>query len=71
MSVTFIYGGNSRALAKAVGQVASSVLPTIRSVMGVPSGANPEIDGVGIADDYVFVDGDKLVFYKASGDKGC
>lgn len=69
--VTFTYGGNGRQLPSAVGQPASEVIPAVRTVLGVPAGATPEIDGVAVKDTHVFKDGEQVVFYKANGDKGC
>jgi len=38
--------------------------------MNIPAGAQPEINDEAINDDYVFVEGDEVTFYKASGEKG-
>ena len=70
MSVTFIYGGNSKSVPSAVKRKAKDVLPVLRSSMGVPSGANAEIGDILVTEEYEFKDGDQVVFYKASGEKG-
>lgn len=68
--VTFTNGGNTLPLPTAVGQKAGLILPTVRKVMNIPSGATATIEGEAIANDYVFEEGDQVLFYKPSGDKG-
>ena len=70
MGVVFTNGGDVLELPTVVGVKARLALPTVRSAMGIPSGANATINGEPISNDYTFKEGDSVVFYKPSGEKG-
>jgi hypothetical protein len=70
MVVTFTNAGNSLSLPSAVGEKAGAVIPHVRNVMNVNAGATVTINGETVMDNYVFKDGDNILFYKPSGDKG-
>ena len=64
------YGSETRTFTALVGKALSDAIGDIRGFLSVPSDINPTVNGVTEAGNYVFKEGDRVVFTKATGTKG-
>jgi len=70
MTIKFEYGAKAQDLGSAVGQPLSAVDTTMRSFLGVDSGAVTLINGEDASAGAVLNDGDVVSYYKKTGEKG-